>query len=392
MRYDILVIGAGPVGSVAAGHLAAQGHSVLLIEEHRAVGKPMQCGGLVSPRIRELVDFSFPALNTVKGAHVHSPEGTEFRIRATEDKGIVLDRTDFDERAAQWAVEKGASLHLGSRVKQFAIHNDGVRALTAGGKTFTAELVLGADGPTSLTARSGGLPGIREIITGYEIEAIGRPRDLDMVEVFVGQKVGRGFFSWAIPSGEDRLRIGTGVHSSSENAFRSFHHLIKGPRFRSRFEDIQPISMHGGGIPMGMRDRMYSDRLLVLGDAAGLAKPVSGGGVITGLISARIAAQIGGECLTDGRCSARDLAPYQKLLLMEVGKEMSRAWKLRKTFMYLSDQELEQLFSLLTRPEVLRIINERGDIDYPGRVSMELLRASPGLLKFAFRYLGAGLL
>ena len=147
MKYDVLVIGAGPVGSVAAGHLAEQGHSVLLLEEHHTVGKPMQCGGMVSPRIHELVDFSFPVQNTVKGAYVHSPEGTEFRIRAKQDKGLILDRTVFDERAAQWAVEKGAGIRVGSRVKQLVIHggiDGGVKALTADGGTFSAELVIGA--------------------------------------------------------------------------------------------------------------------------------------------------------------------------------------------------------------------------------------------------------
>ena len=392
MKYDVVVVGAGPVGSRAAGLLAEAGHSVLLLEEHHTIGKPMQCGGLVSPRIKELVDFPIPVLNTVKGAFVHGPLGEEFSIRAKEVKGLVIDRTEFDRQAAKWAIRKGAELRLSSTVESIEIPESGVKAkIRSAGKAdrkvkAEAEFVIGADGPYSITARAGGLPPFKELISGFEIEAVGPARDTEMVEVFAGEKVGDGFFAWVIPVGKDRLRIGTGVHNSPYTAFESFRNLFS--LYPERFRDIQPLSIHAGGIPIGMRERIYFRRGLVIGDAAGLAKPVSGGGIITGLKSANIAAEVISTALKKGENGRNALAPYQKKLNAELGKELKRAWNLRRAFMHLPDPELSDLFRLLSSPGVREIINRKGDIDYPGRLSVELMRASPGLLKYGLRYLG----
>ncbi|MCK4615004.1 MAG: NAD(P)/FAD-dependent oxidoreductase, partial [Thermoplasmata archaeon] len=360
----------------------------LLLEEHRTIGKPMQCGGLVSPRLRGLVDFSFPVLNTVKGAYVFGPDGQEFEILSREEKGLIVDRTEFDRRAAGWAVRKGAELRLGSPVESLSISGNGVIAKIRGGKEAEAEVVIGAEGPNSITVRAASLSPFKEMVTGCEIEAIGSPRNLKMVEVFAGERVGKGFFAWVIPTGEDSLRIGAGVQDSPYSARESLHYLMTRSPHRERFQGIQPLSLHAGGIPIGMRERLYFRRALVIGDAAGMAKPVSGGGIITGLISAGIAAEVVDEAINSGDFSSHALAPYQKRLLGEIGKELKRAWRLRKAFMHLPDPELNRLFSLLSAPEAGKVMNERGDIDYPGRMALELLRASPGLLRFALKYLG----
>lgn len=389
MNNDVLVVGAGPVGCIAAGHIARQGHSVLILEDHHAIGRPMQCGGLVSPRLREMVEFEIDVLNAVSGAHVHAPSGEVLTLSAQEGRAIVIDRTRFDEDAAAWAVEQGAEIRLGSRVTRVQVGESGVTAHTARGTSFHSHLIIGADGPASITAHAASLPPIREFVSGFEIEAINRTVDPTMVEVYTGKRMGEGFFSWVIPSGGERVRIGTGVHRSNRTAMDTLHYLMNHSIHAKRFSRVQPISLHGGTIPIGIRDRLHADRMMVIGDAAGLSKPVSGGGVITGIISARIASEVAGECLTNGIFTRQATAVYQKRLLGEIGKELKRAWKLRKAFMHLEDEELDQFISRLARPEVLKLMNSKGDIDYPGRMAMELIKASPGLLRFGLKYLGA---
>lgn len=392
MRYDALVIGAGPVGSYAAGSLADQGWSVLLLEEHPTVGEPMQCGGIVSPGIMDLVPFRIPILNEVKGAFVFSPDTTELRIRANKVKAVVLDRTGLDRNAAGWAVEKGAELSLGRCVKELVFAPTGVKARIRGGDKLEADIVLGAEGPNSVTARSGDLPPVKEMISCYQVDAEGPTRGSDMVEVFTGERYGKGFFSWVIPCGEDRMRIGSGILRSSWDSRETLRYLMKSSAHRERFRDVRQLSISGGGIPLGMREKLYCSRSMVIGDAAGLAKPVSGGGIITGLKSARIAASVANQALEKNDLSERFLSRYQKLLIREVGKELKRAWKLRKTFMHLPDEEIDQLFSLLAKPEIMKVINKSGDIDYPGKIALEIIRSSPGALKYALRYLGTNLL
>lgn len=388
MQYDALVIGAGPVGSYTAGILSESGHSVLLLEEHRTIGLPMQCGGLISPRIRELVDFPIPTLNTVQGAFIIGPDGNEFQIYSHEEKGLVVDRTGFDVEAAKWAVSRGADLKLGKRVTNITIDTQGVTAKTSDGNSWNAEMVIGAEGPASPTARAAGLPPIREFVTGYELEAVGSPRNPNMVEVYTGERIGKGFFGWVIPVAEDRIRIGCGVHRSSYPALESFRFLVSESANHERFNDIQPLSIHSGAIPIGVRDRVFSRRALVVGDAAGLAKPISGGGIITGLISARFAAEVIDEALRKEDYSANALTSYPLKIKEALGKELSRAWRLRKAFMSLPDHELNNLFGILSIPQVMKIINDKGDIDYPGRLAMELIRTSPRLLAYSLKYLG----
>jgi digeranylgeranylglycerophospholipid reductase len=392
MRYDVIVIGAGPIGTTAAGILAKQGFRVLVVEEHRSIGKPMQCGGLVSPRIGQLVGFEIPILNAVKGAHVHGPEGQELQIRASHDKGIILDRTEFDRRAGKQCVEWGADLILGNRIRRLEKIDGGLAVITSAGERYDTKMVIGADGPSSVTAKFANLPAIGQMVTGYEFEAVGAPRSLDMVEVFAGQRFGTGFFSWIIPVSRDRVRIGVGVHRSPESAIQALHYLLNESIYSHRFRSIQPLSMHGGGIPIGMRPRMFADNLLVIGDAAGIAKPVSGGGIIPGIISARIAAYTVSNCLEKGDLSAKQLSQYQTDFQKEIGRELKRAWKIRKAFMHLPDNELSRFFDLLSKDAVIRKINEKGDIDYPGRMAIDLLKVSPGLFKFGLKYLGKNLL
>jgi len=352
----------------------------------------MQCGGLVSQQIHGLISFGIPVMNRVRGAFVFGPDGNELTLRASGDKGIVIDRTEFDRNAARWAVDRGTDLRLGTRVKRLTISRDGVVAGVGGGKEYRSELVLGGEGTRSITAGSALLPPVKDMISGFEIEAVGIPRSPEMVEVFTGQRFGEGFFSWIIPTGEESMRIGCGIHGSSRTALDSLRYLLKRSHHRERFSDIQPLSYHAGGIPLGIRRRIYALRSLVMGDAAGIAKPVSGGGIINGLISARIAAEVTGSCLDKGIFSAKVLSKYQTKLLRHIGKELKRAWRLRKAFMHLPDTELDQLFSLLSKPEIIALINERGDIDYPGRIALDLIRTSPRALKYAIRYLGTTLI
>ena len=420
MMHDILVVGGGPAGSIVAGHLARLGHTVLVLEDHHCIGRPMQCGGLISPRIRELVEFPVHVMNSMKGAMVHAPNGGTLILLGGDERAVVIDRTRFDEDAASWAAGQGADIRLASRVTRIVFHHGGATIRTADGSSFRSRLVIGADGPSSVTARAASLPPIREFVSGFEIEAVGEPVDESMVEVYTGRKAGEGFFSWVIPVGDGRLRIGTGMgirmsplHPPAEQpagpgsgggtgsssvrrpdrltAQATLHHLMNRSAHAERFSGVQPLSMHGGTIPMGMRDRMYSDGVMVIGDAAGLAKPVSGGGVITGIISARIAAGVANECLASGQFSRRHTAMYQKRLMGELGRELKRAWALRKAFMNLDDPKIDRLLMRLSRPGVVGLMNARGDIDYPGRMAMELLRVSPGLLWYGLRYLGARL-
>ena len=139
----------------------------------------------------------------------------------------------------------------------------------------------------------------------------------------------------------------------------------------------------GGTIPLGYNPQAYGDGVILVGDAAGVAKPTSGGGIYTGLVSARLAAQTIIEVLERGEPQAKALARYQHRLNSTLGRELKRGKRLRSAFVRLSDEMFDELVGLLADPEVIQLIEEHGDIDYASRVATAVLKKKPQLLKFA---------
>ena len=98
MNYDVVVIGAGPAGAIAAKYAVLNGASTLLIEEHASIGSPVQCTGLISTAALnecEIGEGSF-ILNKMKGAFVYAPNGEELCVRGKDVKAYVIDRKIFD--------------------------------------------------------------------------------------------------------------------------------------------------------------------------------------------------------------------------------------------------------------------------------------------------------
>ncbi|MCE7699035.1 MAG: NAD(P)/FAD-dependent oxidoreductase, partial [Methanobacterium paludis] len=116
-NYDIVVVGAGPVGSTFARYMAEEGFKVGIMERKKEVGVPLQCAGLVGKKIKKLniVPDEF-ILNKVYGAYLHSPSGTVLSVSKKEPEAYVLDRVAYDKFLAELAVDKGAELLLNHRV------------------------------------------------------------------------------------------------------------------------------------------------------------------------------------------------------------------------------------------------------------------------------------
>src|SRR6266571_9452698 len=113
--FDVVVIGAGPVGGFVAGAVAEKGYRVALVEEHREVGEPVQCGGLVTPRVFDLVPGKETVVNEVHGADIFSPAGRHVRIDARETEAVVVDRAKFDQAIVRHALKRGARSLLGAK-------------------------------------------------------------------------------------------------------------------------------------------------------------------------------------------------------------------------------------------------------------------------------------
>ena len=159
--------------------------------------------------------------------------------------------------------------------------------------------------------------------------------------------------------------------------------FMEGPVFKGAFPDVQPLATFAGTIPIGPINKPVADGVVLVGDAAAQVKATSGGGVFPGLVAAKHASEAIVDALGKGDPTARALMAYPKAFDREVGAELRKAARLRRSFGVMSDRMVDDLIEALDDPELLDLIVTEGDIEFPSRLLRSLLRKSPRLVRIA---------
>jgi digeranylgeranylglycerophospholipid reductase len=389
-EYDVVVVGAGPTGSNAARLLALRGWRVLLLEEHPEVGHPVQCAGLVTPRTFEHTPFPIGDLlqNELRGGLVVAPDGTQVEFVSSQVQAQAMDRARFDQRMAESAVRAGVELRVATKAVAARRDPSGVTVTLShlGLKSdVRCRLLVGADGIRGSVARWFGFPPVQEIVSAYEAELSGChvPQGRQhIIPMFSGSAVAPGFFSWIIPVGGDRTRTGLAVAPGmNEQAAKAYYdRMFTDAQSAPYLAGAKPSYLIIGGIPLGLRSRLVDDRVMLVGDAAGMAKPTSGGGIYMGLVGSEHLAQVADRGLRGDRLSRGDLLPYERRVRRTIAKELRRGEALRALYKRFRDDDFNDLARLLSRPKPKAVIERVGDIDYPSRLILPLLAAEPRLV------------
>ncbi|MCI4353290.1 MAG: NAD(P)/FAD-dependent oxidoreductase [Thermoplasmata archaeon] len=391
---DVLVVGAGPAGSTAAERLARQGHSVLVIEEHGRIGYPVQCAGLVSRRVLDLSGAPQVVRRPVHGATVYSPALRSITFRAAEPRAYVIDRAGLDIALAEKAATAGAVFETNTRFDGLVGTPNGIARVkvTREGRDseeLEAKLVVGADGVSSAVARAFRLRRPVEILPAFEAEFPESPGDPDLVEVYLGTTIAPGLFGWWIPDGSGGARVGVAASADGTSARVYYERLLAQIARRYGRALCNPTSYLVSGIPIGELPRFSAPRVMLVGDAAAQPKPLSGGGIFTGMRAAELAAEVAHGALTDGDFSGARLSRYDAAWRREFGEEFDKAQYLRRLFLKFTDRELEAILEALEEAGTTETIVAFGDIDFPTHVVRRLLRQSPSLLRLLPKAVGA---
>ncbi len=369
IEYDVIVVGAGPAGAVAAKTAAEHGARVLLLEGRREIGRPVQCTGLLSVRgFRASGASRGVILREIRGVYAYGPNGRRLALEKSEPQAYVIDRDRFDIDLVGQAVSAGVEV----RVKAPAVGLEpGALHVNTNGRSVAipTKIVIGADGPRSGMARWARLPapsktiiGVQATITPYETD-----RD-ECVEVILSQRIAPHFFAWAVPSTPGAARVGLGT--DDPKAAKPLFDLW----LSERFPESEIVGYSSGSIPIGPASKTVADGVLLVGDAAGQAKPTSGGGIYTGITCAKIAGEVAARAALSGDVSETTLAEYEHRWRALFDRELRFGLLAHRIYGQLSDEEIERFFAAADDPRVISLLGEHGDIDYPSRAAKALLK------------------
>jgi geranylgeranyl reductase family protein len=397
-KTDIVIIGAGPIGSYTAYRLSKLGYKIRIFEEHPEAGRPEQCAGLVNNAM-----FELPGLDLIKdrvllheiiGSDIFSPRGNVLRLRAGKVKAVSMDRALFDKELLRNAVRNGGDLYLSTKVTEIKPRKDGdyqIITRGVGGKEeIKAQLVIGCDGAASIVRSQLGFERPSSTIPGaaMQVEINGGETPTDLVAVLTGEETAKGFFAWAVPAGSrSSMRIGLAAEDGASlrkgiMALSTDKRLLEW--IGSQEATLGRISMNFGPVPMGSPKTIIKDKAVILGDSAGMAKPTSGGGIYPGLLAAN---DLATSIQKEGEVSIKALDGFRSSWLTGYGRELERSRFFRKIISQVKDEEIEEVIERLSDPVLLKIINEEGDIDHPLRLALLLIRKDPSLLKLVPRFL-----
>ncbi len=373
---QVVVVGGGPGGLQAARGLAAQGVRVAIFEEHDSVGTPVHCTGVFADEAFE--EFDLPrtsVLNAVSTARFFAPSGAEINHTTARVEALVVDRCRFDADMSGLAERAGAELVRGRRVTSIDCEPAGARVGFQDGGTIDAEAVILACGASYIFQRrlGLGLPAVFTQSAQVEVPAA----SAGDVEVYLGHHVAPGGFAWAVP-----VQRPTGMHARiglmcDGDAGRGFERTLDlvADRWGIDRDAIPPPRRRM--MPLAPIGRTYGDRLLVIGDAAGLVKATTGGGVYYSLLSGTIAADTLVSALKDGDLAAARLARYEREWRRRLQGELQAQLALRMLAQKLSDPEIDGFFELARTNGIMPIVRRTATFNRHRSLIVELFRHPP---------------
>lgn len=379
MDYDVVVIGGGPAGCIAAKY-AAKHVSTLVVEEHTRIGEPAQCAGLISVRAAAESElrskFRKCVCNEVSGAVFHPPTFRPLTVEGREKKAFVIRRDVFDRLLAEEAARSGADFLMQSKVvgiKRGSESPNELKIICEGKELkITAKVVVGADGASGITQRALGLR-IRRLLSCVQVCGV-YECDTNFVELFFGRSIAPGFFAWAIPVGEGVARLGLCVDVTvGGEPLRRLDLFLKRLRKEGKFKGSS-FDFLTGIIPLGPPKLTAAASIMLLGDAAAQVKPVTGGGVYYGMKCGKLAGMLAAEA-AGVKAAAREkvVSRYDGMWRREIGREIGFGMLLHRLRCKMGDKDLDRIFRVLDDERLLKMVEEKGDMDYQSSALLPML-------------------
>jgi len=379
-EYDVIVIGAGPGGSMASYNSSINGAKTLLIDKSQEIGTPVRCAEAV-PYLDEFGIKPDPSFirNHIKGGYLIAPNGKKIIVKGGKTQGYIVERKIFDKHLAVRSANAGTKIAIKSRV--VGLDYDGEKytvIVNHLGQTYNikAKIVIAADGVESSIAEMAGIKCKKNPIeicscAEYEMTNV-KLLDKNMMEFYFGDICPKGYV-WIFPKGET-ANIGIGVIDNKKKAIDYLNEFLENPLLEGRLKNATPVEFKCGGAPVGGPiKKTVADNFMVVGDAAGQISPISGGGIYLSLSCGSIAGEVAGKAIKSNNCSEDYLVEYENRWKEKYYKILINELKYKKILQKFSEKELNALADAMDE--------KLEEIDV-AKIAFRAVKRAPSLLKY----------
>jgi digeranylgeranylglycerophospholipid reductase len=360
-EYDVVVVGAGPAGSMTAKWAAKSGARVLMIEKRQEIGSPVRCGEGISRSWLDSVGIKLDSKSVawqVKGAKIVAPNGKSFYLSekmAGNEVGLVLDRVFFDKLLAKDAVKAGSDLMLKTSAVGLVRKDGKVAGVKVKSFGETKEIkcgcVVGADGFESQVGRWAGINtslAPRDITSCFQYRLTNIDQEYDYCEFILGSRAPGGYI-WIFPKDKDTANVGLGIQLSKlKDPAEVKKYLDKFIQGDPRLRKGRPLEMVSGAVSIcAPIDRTVGDGVLLVGDSARQIDPITGGGISNSCRAAKIAGEVLGKATKERNFSEKSLQRYEKGWRDLLEDHLYRNWMAKEKLVTLSDDTFNKIIATL---------------------------------------------
>lgn len=380
--YDVVVVGAGPAGSIAARAAAREGARVLLIEKRQTIGDPVRCAeGIAKEAVHRHIDPDPRWIAAeVEGFRIVSPDGTPLEMRGVSsgEVGYVLERKLFDRALASDAVQHGVDVRVKTRAVGLLRSDGAVRGVVMEhlGERHEVEagVVIGADGIESKVGRWAGIDtrlALKDIDVCAQMLVHDPSIDQSICQFYLGNEVAPGGYAWIFPKGNECANVGLGMLGSRSNGGLPMQRLR---RFVSeRLPKANILEVMVGGVPVSEpMHGIVADGLMLVGDAAHQSSALTGGGLANAMDAGAIAGRVAAAAIADEDTSRERLSEYEREWFELKGKSLKRDWVVKERLVKLTDEQLNGFMHSLQGVEFREM--------HVHEILVHLLKRNPKLL------------
>jgi len=368
-EVDVLIIGAGPAGSIAAREASKNGAKTLIIDKKSEIGTPKRCGEGIMDGVLEKVGIEADErwiARHIDGARLVAPDNTSAWFTSenleTPASGIILERKVFDKHVTMDAIRSGAEVMIKTEAKNITRKEDYLLVdITSFDNEYSqikAKIVIGADGPEGRVASWIGINTkvpLAEMESGaqYEMTNLKMEKN-DTIEFYFGS-VAPGGYAWIFPKGYDTANVGIDV-SGIKGEKTALEYLDDFIANNEETKDGQIVEVNVGGNPLcGIFDKIIADNFMLVGDAAGCVSPITGGGIDTGLESGMIAGQVAAKAIKEDNLSEENLQEYADYVNENIGKKFEKLITVRDFIYNLEDEDMNEYIGAIAKANITKL-------------------------------------